>query len=100
MHASIWKFNGDPDRLLRGYDEVVTEIPSAAMRLQLCLRAPDGILLVDTCPTEEKAEAVVADPDFRRLLADHGLPAPEPVTLFPVHRAFVEGQAVETDGAR
>jgi hypothetical protein len=94
MHASIWKFSGDPDRLVRSYDEVVAEIPSAAMRLQLCLRAPDGILLVDTCPTEEKVKALVADPDFRRLLAHHGLPAPEPVTLLPVHRAFVDGRAV------
>jgi hypothetical protein len=64
------------------------------MRLQLCLRAPDGILLVDTCPTEEDANALVADPAFRELLAHHGLPAPEPVTLFSVHRAIVEGQAL------
>jgi hypothetical protein len=69
------------------------------MRLHLCLRAADGILLVDTCPTEEKAKALIADPDFRQLLARHGLPAPEPVTLFPVHRAFVEGRPLETSVA-
>src|SRR3954451_6474099 len=57
MHASIWKFSGDPDELLRSYDDVVAEIPSAAMRLHVCLRAPDGILLVDTCPTEERVKA-------------------------------------------
>ena len=96
MHASIWKFSGDPEGLLRSYDRVVSDIPNAAMRLQLCLRAPDGILLVDTCPTEEQAEALVADRGFRELLAHHGLPAPEPVTLLPVHRAFVEGQAVDS----
>jgi hypothetical protein len=96
MHASIWKFSGDPDQLLQGYDDAVAGIPGAAMRLQLCLRAPDGIVLVDTCPTEERAKALVADPEFRRLLADHGLPAPEPVTLYPVHRAFVEGRPVES----
>jgi hypothetical protein len=96
MHASIWKFNGDPDELLRSYDDVVDEIPSAAMRLHVCLRAPHGILLVDTCPTEERVKAQVADPDFRRLLAAHGMPEPEPVELFPVHRAFVDGLPVES----
>ena len=27
MHASIWRFKGDPDDLLRRYDAVVAEIP-------------------------------------------------------------------------
>ncbi len=96
MHASLWKFRGDSDRLVDAYDAVVAEIPSTALRLQLCLRAPDGILLVDTCPTEERARAVVADPDFRELLARHGLPEPEPVTLFRVHRALVEGRPAQS----
>ena len=33
MHASIWKFRGDPDDLLRRYDAVIAEIPPANMRL-------------------------------------------------------------------
>ena len=33
MHASIWKFAGDPDELLRRYDAMVAEIPRARMRL-------------------------------------------------------------------
>ena len=57
MHASIWTFRGDPDELLRGYDAMVAEIPSANMKLHLCLRAPDGIVIVDTCPTKEVFDA-------------------------------------------
>ena len=53
MHASIWKFHGDADELLRRYDAMLEEIPRARMRLHVCLRAPDGIVLVDTCPTTE-----------------------------------------------
>ena len=57
MDASIWKFAGDQDELLRRYDAMVVEIPPANTRLHLCLRATDGIVLVDTCPTEEVFEA-------------------------------------------
>ena len=51
MHASVWRFRGDPDDLLRRYDAMVAEIPAASMRLHLCLRASDGMVLVDTCPS-------------------------------------------------
>jgi hypothetical protein len=67
MHASIWKFAGDPDELLRRYDAVLEEIPRARMRLHVCLRAPDGIVLVDTCPTKEVFESFAHGDDFRAL---------------------------------
>jgi hypothetical protein len=69
MHTSIWRFVGDPDELLRRYDAVVAEIPAANMRLHLCLRADDGIIVVDTCPDRETYE-----------VEDH-----------PLHVAFVDG---------
>jgi hypothetical protein len=31
MHASIWRFGGDPDDLLRRYDAMVAEIPWSNM---------------------------------------------------------------------
>ena len=46
MHASVWRFAGDPDELVRRYDAMIAEIPAASMRLHLCLRAEDGIVLV------------------------------------------------------
>ena len=94
MHASIWKFTGEPDDLVRAYDAALAEVPTADMRLHLCLRAPDGIVLVDTCPTRERAEEFVSDPGFRALLESHGLPAPERVDQFPVHLALVDGERV------
>ena len=94
MHASIWKFAGEPEELLRRYDAMVAEIPAANMRLHVCLRADDGILLVDTCPTEEVYEAFAASPELRLLRDRHGLPEPERVEDFPVHAAFVAGQRV------
>jgi hypothetical protein len=91
MHASIWRFRGDPDELLRGYDALVAEIPSANMKLHLCLRDADGIVLVDTCPTKDAFDEFFAG---RALLERHGLPAPERVEDYPVYAAFVAGDRV------
>jgi hypothetical protein len=94
VHASIWRFRGDPDGLLRAYDAMLAEVPSANMRLHVCLRAPDGIVLVDTCPTKDVFDAFVGNPEVRRLREKHGLPEPERVDDFPVHAAFVDGRQV------
>jgi hypothetical protein len=93
MHASIWRFRGDPDELLRAYDAMLAEIPSGSMRLHLCLRASDGIVLVDTCPSREAYEAFASSAGFRELRERHGLPEPERLEDFPVHLAL--GGAVD-----
>jgi hypothetical protein len=92
VHASIWKFTGDPDQLLAGYDAMTAEIPPSNMRLHLCLRASDGFLLVDTCPSREAFEGFAHSDAFRELRARHGLPDPERLEDFPVHVAFVAGE--------
>ena len=94
MHASIWRFQGDPDELLRGYESMLAEIPAANMRLHLCLRAEDGIVLVDTCPSKEVFDGFFAGEGFRSLRERHGLPEPISVEDYPVQRAFVEGRPV------
>ena len=95
MHASIWKFHGDPDELLRRYDAMLEEIPRARMRLHVCLGAPDGIVLVDTCPTKEVFESFALGDDFRALRERHGLPEPSKLEDFPVHRAFIDGREID-----
>jgi hypothetical protein len=90
MHASIWKFAGEPDDLTRRYDAMIAEIPAANMRLHLCLTTQDGIVLVDTCPSREAFEQFAASPAFRALRAKHGLPHPDTLEHFPVHAAFVD----------
>jgi hypothetical protein len=91
MHASLWWFRGDPDDLLRRYEALVVELPPAVMRLHLCLRADDGLVLVDTCPGREAFESF-ARVTFPELRQRHGLPEPERVDDHPVHLAFVDGQ--------
>jgi hypothetical protein len=91
MHASLWRFRGDPDGLLASYDAMVQEIPPSVMRLHLCLRATDGIVLVDTCPTRDDFVRFAGGDGFAALRARHGLPEPERVEDFPVHRLFLDG---------
>jgi hypothetical protein len=90
MHASIWRYRGDPDDLLRRYDAMVADVPTANMHLHLCVRDREGIVVVDTCPTREVFEAFAAGP-LRELRLRHGLPEPERVDDFPVHAAFAAG---------
>lgn len=87
MHASISTFRGDPDDLLARYDAMVAEIPAASMRLHMCLRSDDGIVVVDTCPSREAFDAFFHGGPFRSLLARHGLPDPV-VEDHPVHAAI------------
>ena len=91
MHASIWTFRGDPERLLDAYDGLIAEI-LPVVQLHLCLRTPDGILLVDTCPDRDAFERFAASDDFRALRERHGLPDPERVDDFPVHAAIVDAR--------
>ncbi len=100
MHASIWRFVGDPVELLRQYDAMLGEIPRENLRLHLCLSAVDGMVLVDTCPTKEVFEEFVQSDAFRSLRERHGLPEPERLEAFPVHRAFTEGRESRQTAAR
>jgi hypothetical protein len=94
MHASICTFPGDPDDLLARYDAMLAEVPAANMRLHLCLRADDGIVIVDTCPSQEVFAAFFAPGGpFRSLLARHGLPEPR-IEDHPVHVAITDGVRV------
>jgi hypothetical protein len=99
MHASIWKFAGDPDDLLARYDAMIAEIGAANMRLHVCLRAADGIVMLDTCPSKKVFEAFAGSDAFRELRARHGMPEPVRVADYPVHLAYAAGQAIHGESA-
>jgi hypothetical protein len=94
MHPSVWRFCGAPDDLLRRYDAMLAELPAENMRLHLCLRAPDGIVLVDTCPSKEIFDQFVKG-TFSERRERHGLPEPEQLEDHPVHVAFAEGRRLD-----
>ena len=91
MHASLWWFRGDPDELFRGYEAILADSPPAVFRFHLCLRRPDGIVIVDTCPSKEAFEAFTRG-TFNELRRRHGLPEPERIEDAPVALARVDGE--------
>ena len=99
MHASIWKFSGEPDALLERYDAMLAEIGAGNLRLHICLRGEDGIVLVDTCPSKEAYEAFAHGAAFRELRERHGLPEPSQLDDYAVHLAYASGSALHSEGA-
>ena len=94
MHASIWQFRGDPDALTSAYESMIAEIPAENMRLHLCLRTDDGLLMIDTCPSQEVFAAFAGSEAFRALREACGLPEPDSLEDHPVYAAFAGGQRV------
>jgi hypothetical protein len=84
QHAATWFFRGDTTDLCARYDAIVRDLGADHLLVHLCLEAPGGMLVVDTCPTREAFERFRSDPDFMRLLARHGMPEPE-IYDYPVH---------------
>jgi hypothetical protein len=99
VHASIWKFSGDPDDLLARYDAMMSEIGAGNMRLHICLRAGNGIVMIDTCPSKAAFEAFAHGDAFRELRERHGLPAPAELDDYAVHLAYAGGTALHSEGA-
>jgi hypothetical protein len=91
MHASIWKFTGDPDDLARRYDALIDEFPTNEFIAHLCLRGQDGLVVVDVCPTEEAFRTFSTGPAFRGARRRHGIPDPTELHDYPVDAAFVDG---------
>jgi len=73
MHCSVWRFTGDPEALERGYRELMAQIPASNHLLHAAARTPDGLLIFDTCPSEQAYHAFFGSDQVRALFAEHGL---------------------------
>jgi hypothetical protein len=91
MHASLWSFRGDPDELLERFDAVLADAPVTSIVAMLVLRTPDGVLVVDTCPSREAYESFRDGEWFAGLLQKHGLPRPL-MQDYAVERTVLSGE--------
>jgi hypothetical protein len=73
LHCSVWRFTGDPDALERGYLALLEEIPASNHVLHAAARTPDGLLIFDTCPSEEAYHAFFGSERVLALFEKHGL---------------------------
>lgn len=91
LHAAILRFRGEPADLVPRYDALVAEFDD--LLIHLCLVAPDGLVVVDTCPDEASWNRFIASGLLQDAVARHGLPQPA-IEAHPVHA--VHGVAART----
>jgi hypothetical protein len=93
VHASIMTFAGDPDDLCPRIDDLLAQVPADNVRLMLVLRRPDGVTLVDTCPSRDAYDRFRASGWLDGAIAEVGLPAPV-IADHPVHVAIIDGAVI------
>ena len=88
MHCSVWRFTGDPDDLERRYLALMADVPETNHVLHAAARTPDGLLIFDTCPSEEVYRSFFGpEGPGSRLFEAHGL-VPETREDYPVVCAY------------
>jgi hypothetical protein len=99
VHCSLWRFEGDPDELERRYLAVIAEVPESNHALHAAAKTGDGLLIFDTCPSEEVYREFFAPggPAYA-LFEKHGL-VPTTREDYPVLRAFAARARVDESSA-
>jgi hypothetical protein len=88
VHCSLWRFEGDPDDLEQRYLAVMAEVPESNHVLHAAAKTPDGLLVFDTCPSEEVyREFFAPEGPASALFEKHGL-VPTTHEDYPVIRAY------------
>ena len=86
MYLGIFEFEGDPAELLAAYDTLMASTPNSSIACHLCAVRPGGIVIYDTCPSEDAFRRFSTSAEFQGALRQAGLPGPT-VTGQPVHAA-------------
>ncbi|MGD9530883.1 hypothetical protein [Pseudonocardia sp.] len=84
---AVFDFHGDSDELAVAYDEVlrkVVAVSSARPVVHLAVPREYGFMVVDVWNSAEAFDTFVGNDDFRRVLAESGLPEPK-IRTYPVH---------------
>jgi hypothetical protein len=66
---------------------MIEQVPASNHMLHAAARTPDGLLIFDTCPSEEAYRAFFGSEQVRAMLAEHGL-RDGAVEDFPVVAAY------------
>ncbi|MDN4643717.1 hypothetical protein [Arthrobacter sp. PsM3] len=77
MYLGMYSFRGDPAELLAAHDRLLAMLPAGQLELHLCVQTPEGIIVLDSCPSREVFDRFSSGLEFRGLVAAAGLPEPE-----------------------
>jgi len=92
MFLGIYRFEGNPQELLAGYERMVQSIAAGNMQLHVCVPDAGGLWVYDTCPSRDVFESFSSSPPFHDLLKSVGLPVPTIQKIGDVHRLVVGGE--------
>jgi hypothetical protein len=89
----IFRWQGDPDQLLAGYDREFRDPPPSAIEqptrsLHACARTEDGMVIVDVWDSEADFRAMMADPAFQQNLREADYPDPDSLEVWPIHASI------------
>jgi hypothetical protein len=89
MFLGAYHFAGDPSDLLPAYDRLMSGFDPSTFDLHVCAVRPEGLVVLDTCPTEEVFRTFSTGDDFRGACRRAGLPEPRIEHLGTVHQAIL-----------
>ncbi len=84
---AVFDFHGDTEALAAQYDEVlrkVVAISSGRPIVHLAVPREYGFMVLDVWDSEAALHAFEQNPDFRRVIAESGLPEFK-LRIYPVH---------------
>ena len=72
MNLNQYDVKGDPARLLAVWERTVAELGKEELVLNVVTERPDGITILDACPTEADFQGWIDGDDWRRIKAELG----------------------------
>ena len=85
---AIINLDGDPDALLKMYDEMdeaTGDLPTTGLISHVAARTANGLTMTDIWESAEQLQAYMADPEFDSALQQAGFPEPR-VEVYQVDR--------------
>ena len=84
---AVFDFEGDSDKLLECYDDVlakVVAVSSGRPVVHLAVPREYGLMVCDVWDSDTALDAFIDNEDFHRVMAEGGLPEPK-IRRYPVH---------------
>jgi hypothetical protein len=88
-HLAAYHFDGNPDELLAGYEQLMAVYPPDILELNVCVVRDDGMTVYDVCPSRAVFEQFSRSAEFTGAVAAAGLPAPRIESLGLIHAVHV-----------
>jgi hypothetical protein len=88
MFMGSYRLKGDPTELAAAYDRLMNSFPADEFLIHVCVKVDDGLVIYDSCPSQDEFHEFSTSPAFRAALHEAGLPIPEVCEIGEVHNAL------------